>query len=243
MIDIASHYIERMRSIQPEGPYFLGGFCEGGNLAFEMAVQLQAQGQEVALLILIDSINTNTDLHNKNLTTKRIKRLLNIIDETQEFDPQKRIFYMIKALIKKTKNVIFYEIKNNWIKNINLFKFLVFRYFLDNNLPLWSFLQNMSVRTILTLGNQSYISKIFYGQVLLCRATEEIIKNNSAINDTPLMKLTNDPLLGWNNNVKGQIEIYDVLGGHNSMLQPPYVKTLAEKIEANIQKVILVNNN
>ena len=39
----------------PEGPYFLGGECIGGIVAFEMAQQLQAQGQKVATLILLDT--------------------------------------------------------------------------------------------------------------------------------------------------------------------------------------------
>ena len=42
----ASHLIERLRGLQPEGPYLLGGFCRMGVLAFEMAQQLLAQGQE-----------------------------------------------------------------------------------------------------------------------------------------------------------------------------------------------------
>jgi amino acid adenylation domain-containing protein len=51
---MAAYYIELMRSVQPEPPYFLGGWSMGGIVAFEMARQLQAQGQEVALLALLD---------------------------------------------------------------------------------------------------------------------------------------------------------------------------------------------
>jgi len=52
---MASHYVELLQTVQPEGPYLLGGWSLGGVVAFEMAQQLQAQGQEVALLALIDS--------------------------------------------------------------------------------------------------------------------------------------------------------------------------------------------
>ena len=52
--DMAAHYIQEIRAIQPEGPYFLGGRCFGGIVAFEMALQLSQQGQKVALLALID---------------------------------------------------------------------------------------------------------------------------------------------------------------------------------------------
>ncbi len=51
---MAADYLQSLRSVQPEGPYFLGGFCGGGLLAFEVAQQLRAQGQEVSLLVLIE---------------------------------------------------------------------------------------------------------------------------------------------------------------------------------------------
>jgi thioesterase domain-containing protein len=51
---MAAAHIEAMRAVQPEGPYLLGGFCNGGLMAYEMARQLQAQGQRVDLLALID---------------------------------------------------------------------------------------------------------------------------------------------------------------------------------------------
>jgi amino acid adenylation domain-containing protein len=53
--DTAALYLEEIRTVQPEGPYFLGGYCTGGTIAFEMAQQLQAQGQQVALLALIET--------------------------------------------------------------------------------------------------------------------------------------------------------------------------------------------
>jgi len=52
--DMAADYIKEIRTIQPEGPYFLGGYSFGGLVAFEMAHQLQKQEQKVALLVLID---------------------------------------------------------------------------------------------------------------------------------------------------------------------------------------------
>lgn len=52
--DMAATYIESMRSVQPEGPYILGGFCGGGLIALEMARQLQISGQAVEMLVLIE---------------------------------------------------------------------------------------------------------------------------------------------------------------------------------------------
>nr|WP_081431391.1 non-ribosomal peptide synthetase [Moorena bouillonii] len=53
--DMASCYIEGLQTIQPVGPYYLGGWSLGGIIAWEMAQQLSAAGEEVALLALIDS--------------------------------------------------------------------------------------------------------------------------------------------------------------------------------------------
>ncbi|AKT41191.1 non-ribosomal peptide synthetase [Chondromyces crocatus] len=52
---MAAHYVDALKADHPEGPYRLGGWSFGGTLAFAMAGQLQRQGQEVALLVLVDS--------------------------------------------------------------------------------------------------------------------------------------------------------------------------------------------
>jgi aspartate racemase len=53
--DMAVRYIEEIRSVQPKGPYFLGGYCFGGLVAFEIARKLDAEGEQVALLALFDA--------------------------------------------------------------------------------------------------------------------------------------------------------------------------------------------
>jgi oxalate---CoA ligase len=53
--DMAARYIAEMRRVQPEGPYFIGGYSMGGLVAYEMAQQLRAAGETVALLALLDA--------------------------------------------------------------------------------------------------------------------------------------------------------------------------------------------
>jgi aspartate racemase len=53
--EMAALYITEMRSLQPQGPYYLGGLSFGGIVAFEMAQQIHALGQEVGLLALFDT--------------------------------------------------------------------------------------------------------------------------------------------------------------------------------------------
>ena len=54
MEEMAASYIADMRAIQPSGPYFIGGRCLGGYVAYEMALQLLDHGEDVALLALLD---------------------------------------------------------------------------------------------------------------------------------------------------------------------------------------------
>jgi thioesterase domain-containing protein len=52
---MAARYIDEIRTVQPEGPYVMGGMSFGGRVAFEMAHRLRAQGHDVALLALFDT--------------------------------------------------------------------------------------------------------------------------------------------------------------------------------------------
>ncbi|MDQ0988600.1 beta-ketoacyl synthase N-terminal-like domain-containing protein [Streptomyces sp. V2I9] len=52
---MAEYYTEVLRSVQPEGPYDVGGFCLGGIVAYEVTRRLQAEGQDVASLTMVDS--------------------------------------------------------------------------------------------------------------------------------------------------------------------------------------------
>ena len=55
--DIASGLIQVMRAVRPHGPYYLGGLCVNGVLAYEMARQLVAAGESVPLVVMLDSQN------------------------------------------------------------------------------------------------------------------------------------------------------------------------------------------
>jgi len=52
---IAEDYVAHIRRLQPEGPYYFGGYCAGGIIAFEMATQLRRMGERVGLLMMIDA--------------------------------------------------------------------------------------------------------------------------------------------------------------------------------------------
>ncbi|WP_163182208.1 non-ribosomal peptide synthetase DhbF [Bacillus subtilis] len=53
--DMAADYIKQIRTVQPKGPYHLLGWSLGGNVVQAMATQLQNQGEEVSLLVMLDA--------------------------------------------------------------------------------------------------------------------------------------------------------------------------------------------
>jgi acyl-CoA synthetase (AMP-forming)/AMP-acid ligase II/thioesterase domain-containing protein/NADP-dependent 3-hydroxy acid dehydrogenase YdfG/acyl carrier protein len=57
--EVAADFIATIRAVQPSGPYHLGGHCFGCLLAWEVAGQLRAQGEEVGVLALLDPIVSN----------------------------------------------------------------------------------------------------------------------------------------------------------------------------------------
>jgi amino acid adenylation domain-containing protein len=52
---LAREYVAAMRSIQPHGPFCLGGMCEGVLIAQQMILELESQGEEVALFVIFDT--------------------------------------------------------------------------------------------------------------------------------------------------------------------------------------------
>ncbi len=72
-VESARDYLEELRQVQPSGPYLLAGFSGGGLIAYEMAQQLRAAGEETALVVLLD-----TPLPERPEATGREKRVIHL---------------------------------------------------------------------------------------------------------------------------------------------------------------------
>ncbi len=59
--EMAAARLELVRKVRPAGPYVLGGFCNGGLVAFEMARQLEAAGEKVSSLVLLSVDGSNAE--------------------------------------------------------------------------------------------------------------------------------------------------------------------------------------
>jgi thioesterase domain-containing protein len=54
--EMAADYVAEVNEVYPHGPFHLGGYCFGGNVAFEMARQFRQQGREVGAVVLFNSV-------------------------------------------------------------------------------------------------------------------------------------------------------------------------------------------
>ncbi len=84
---LASDYITALRNAQPEGPYYLGGYCTGGLVTFEIAQQLKAQGERVELLALLDTPHTISGLTYKVYSFLQ-KRIAKYLPDTRRNQPR-----------------------------------------------------------------------------------------------------------------------------------------------------------
>ena len=76
---MAENYISEIRKVQPHGPYFLGGYCMGGMVAFEMARQLEAMDEPTALVALIETYNIHIDSNHLSKRYLYINKIQNIV--------------------------------------------------------------------------------------------------------------------------------------------------------------------
>jgi len=81
--EMVQAHLDMMRSVQPEGPYLLGGFCNGALVAYEMARMLQERGEKVDLLVLIDFSYTTARARIAHTLFRYAGTLLGIREEQQ----------------------------------------------------------------------------------------------------------------------------------------------------------------
>jgi len=81
--EIAAAYMAAIRSVYPDGPYILGGWSNGALFAYEIAQQLQTEGQEVEQLVLMDPSSATIPNRLISGTVRWISSLLHLRQEQQ----------------------------------------------------------------------------------------------------------------------------------------------------------------
>jgi thioesterase domain-containing protein len=212
--EMAAHYIKEMQTVQPEGPYLLGGRSLGGTVAFEMACQLKEQNQEVALLGLLDTdpmgyhkllSESNADFHKLHRFVKRAKGHLSNLSTLSLGEKIDYFRGKAKYVPGKIKNKLWQAVHKLYAKA---------------NRPLPSILQSVQEFNFMAVMN--YVPKIYPGKVTLFWASEDL-------------RGSYDVLEGWNF-LAGVVETHNIPGNHLNIVKEPYVKELAAKLKDCIEK-------
>lgn len=203
--EMAAAYREALKKAQPEGPYQILGWSGGGIVAFEIARQLQAAGDEVALLALVDAYApsalpehlTRQDEAQlfKALLTEEIPSVS--LDELRAFTHEELLAYVTKRLIEA--DIIPPDFG---VEEVGRF-FEVYK-------------------TNCRLAH-SPVRSAYRGKIRLFRAREEEALQQRY---TP-----GDPSLGWAGCATEGAGILTVPGNHNTMMEDPHVAVFAEELK------------
>jgi thioesterase domain-containing protein len=106
--EMAARYLEAVCSVQPEGPYQLGGWSMGGLVAFEMAQQLRNRGENISLLALLDTHTPNVLGHAVELSDEELwlqfasdlGQLNGMEGASREPDRQSRLYQVFRANVR-----------------------------------------------------------------------------------------------------------------------------------------------
>jgi amino acid adenylation domain-containing protein len=213
--EMAAHYIREMREVQPRGPYFIGGRSLGGTIAFEMACQLRAQGETVALLALLDAYpagyakllpavaqpETNfgraanrIESHFRNLRRLRFGEKLWYLGGKARYAPRKMKSFVWRRIHRLYRN-------------------------LNRDLP--RLLRD--VTEFNSLAARNYIPQVYDGKVTLFWASGDL--------------RAYDLVDGWKVLATGGIEVHEIPGTHLNIIKEPHVAELARKLNDCLARV------
>jgi len=213
--DMAAAYIEEIRAVQPEGPYYLAGFSSGGVVAFEMARQLHAKGEKVAFVGLLDTF---------------VPGCFKKVTVLEWFSRQWRNFFRFG--LKHPVKMAYYSLQRK-------FYFVYWNTYLRLAGSLPYDLHRKYVGYSIRKAMRTYSFQPYAGKLTLFRATEVPGKGwyyYPSGMPTPDDWYTRDPEYGWGELAGGGLEAYDLPGNHSTILKEPNVSLLSETLQACLEK-------
>jgi thioesterase domain-containing protein/malonyl CoA-acyl carrier protein transacylase/acyl carrier protein len=209
--DMASLYIKEIQAIQPEGPYYLGGYCMGGTIALEIAQQLHSQGQRIGLLAMLETYNW-ANLKKPSFFNKT------------HYYAQKVDFHLRNLFIADSRRAFLQEkvkvAKNRSKMWANGLQTMVFDKFSKGN----GF--SVSLAHLWETNDRAvanYIPKKYPGRITSIRPVKQY-------------SCYENPALGWSDYAEEGMDVHilDVYPG--GMLIEPFVRKLAAKLRDCIEK-------
>ena len=211
---LASMYLEEIRSLQPEGPYLLGGECFGAWPALEIAQQLQNQGERVDVLMILDCGGPNPIYRNYLKISYPIyvfyrQQVLYRLEYHRQnlgtLDTLGQFTYMFKGgrrALRKIAAKIFDRDGYQPQLPASLDDILIrFDRAESAYIP-----QRYSGRVILFLARQGYFASVFF------------------------------PMAGWGQILNGPVEIQLVPGDHMSYLELPFFLVIAKRMRKYLEE-------
>jgi thioesterase domain-containing protein len=216
LADMAAHYLEEIRRVQPAGPYLIGGLSFGGYVAFEMAQQLCAHGEEVALLALLD---TASPLYRGQRT----------------FHADAAAMLAIQAGIIARAAGVELELDAGELRRLAgaaqveaVVQRLLSTVGVARDLGAEQLGRVLALYQHHGLCLESYQPRLFPGRITVFRAREEH-RALAAMLDHPAQ---HEPDYGWSELSAESIAVRQVPGNHSSMIYEPQVAGLATELDA-----------
>jgi amino acid adenylation domain-containing protein len=201
---IAGKYIAELVKEKPSGPYILGGYSIGGVIAYEMANLLISQGQEVALLLLIDSLCPG--YHRKEKPGRHVFK------KTENTPPEKDFLTSPVRPMTQIKQ----KIQEKWFK---------IAYYPCVLLTMLNIKVPLSFRTSYIMGVYRRARRQYRPSTCIpCKA----VLFRSTVNNY------DDYYLGWEPYFKDPLQVYEIDADHHTIIREPQVRTLAELISKTI---------
>ena len=212
--EMVTTYLAEIKSLQPEGPYFLGGYCSGGVLAWEAARQLGAQGERVALLVLIQTFHPSC-VQFKPTTTVfhrcwyRMKKRIDLEWENLSIHGNGHIAERCRRAfdILRTKAVIGFDNLIGHGRRSPSVTYVLERLAVEHN-----------------AARDRYVPSAHSGDVILFRSAEQ------------LSGLVADFSLGWKDLIRGELDICEVRGHQENMLSEPNVTYIAGILNSRLRR-------
>ena len=203
-------YVEILRAFQPEGPYLLGGMCEGALIAFVMTRQLEAAGQKVAFLGMMDAWpEENTRRRLLNWVFMYDRKLRNFLALTR---PKKERF------VHQTMTRLSLRLRpNRRGERASEARTEVARQaaFDATTQALWD-------------------ERVFPGPTFVPPQVDAPI-TVFRVKDQPYWRIK-DEQLGWSDRTRGGVELHHVEGVHIDFMRPPHVSVLARELNLALRK-------
>jgi amino acid adenylation domain-containing protein len=224
--EMAAHYIKEMRTVQPQGPYLLTGWCSGGIIAFEMAQQLARMGEQVAMLATLNAPSSPefNSVQPAPLApiTARLER------RWQEFRglslPRKFHYLGQKSLgqLRWRMHSLRLRRRQLALRTANRIRPHLYDFFLDRNRPIPGYLRKSYFTYIAAVAEHNYRHQQYHGNIVVFRDQQTYP----------------DPLQGWGRFVHDAVayEIPVDVDHHRGLLQEPAVRLLAEKMEEHLRR-------